>query len=336
MSQNIAVVGCGYWGKNLVRNFAQLGSLSVICDANPVALKAQASLYPGVRSTSSFEDVLADADIDAVVVATQAVMHYEQVKAALYADKHVFVEKPLALHYRDGLELVELAEARGLLLMVGHILEYHPAVTTLKELIQRGELGKVWYAYSNRLNLGKVRTEENILWSFAPHDISIISTLVGGEPVTTSSTGSNYLQPGIADVTVTNLLFDNGVRGHIFVSWLHPYKEQRLVIVGDRKMAVFDDGAKDGKLKIYDKGIEWRDGVPIARQTAESVILISDAEPLRLECQHFIDCIKHGKTPTTDGVNALRVLKVLEASQISLERGGAPVALAELNAGVEV
>ncbi len=336
MNPSIAVVGAGYWGKNLVRNFAQLRALRCICDASAATLQAQAALYPGVRVTTSFEEVLADDQIEAVVIATPATLHFAQVKQALMADKHVFVEKPLALHYRDGLELVELAEARGLLLMAGHILEYHPAVTLLKEIIARGDLGQIWYIYSNRLNLGKVRTEENILWSFAPHDISVMTTLVGAEPITTSATGSNYLQAGIADVTVTNLVFENGVRGHIFVSWLHPYKEQRLVVVGDRKMAVFDDAAKDGKLKIYDKGIEWQGGLPVARQTAETVLYISDAEPLKLECQHFIDCVRDGRQPLTDGANALRVLRVLEASQISLERGGLPVSLSELEAEVAV
>jgi UDP-2-acetamido-3-amino-2,3-dideoxy-glucuronate N-acetyltransferase len=336
MSQNIAIVGCGYWGKNLVRNFAQLGVLRSICDANPVALQAQAALYPSVRPIANFQEILNDDNIQGVVVATPAALHYEQVKQALLHDKHVFVEKPLALRYREGQELVDLADARGLVLMAGHILEYHPAVEMLKQVIARGDLGEIWYIYSNRLNLGKVRTEENILWSFAPHDISVISTLVGAEPIATSSMGSNYLQPGIADVTVTNLVFENGVRAHIFVSWLHPYKEQRLVVVGDRKMAVFDDTARDGKLKIYDKGIEWQGGAPVARQTAETTLFFDTTEPLRLECQHFVDCIASGARPLTDGANALRVLKVLEASQLSLERGGAPVQLSELEIPVVV
>jgi UDP-2-acetamido-3-amino-2,3-dideoxy-glucuronate N-acetyltransferase len=336
MNQDIAVVGCGYWGKNLVRNFAQLRALRSICDANAAALDAQAALYPGVRPVRSFQEVLHDEQVSGVVIATPAALHYEQVKAALQGGKHVFVEKPLALRYREGLELAELAEAHGLVLMVGHILEYHPAVALLKQIIVRGDLGQVWYVYSNRLNLGKVRTEENILWSFAPHDISVISTLVGAEPVLTSAMGSNYLQPGIADVTVTNLVFDNGVRSHIFVSWLHPYKEQRLVVVGDRKMAVFDDTARDGKLKIYDKGIEWKGGLPVARQTSETTLFFDETEPLRLECQHFLDCVRNGRRPLTDSANALRVLKVLEGSQLSLQRGGVPVSLSELELEVKV
>jgi UDP-2-acetamido-3-amino-2,3-dideoxy-glucuronate N-acetyltransferase len=268
--------------------------------------------------------------VDAVVLATPAALHYEQARAALLQDKHVFVEKPLALHYREGQALVELAEARGLVLMVGHILEYHPGIVLLNEIVRRGDLGRLWYVYSNRLNLGKVRQEENILWSFAPHDISVISTIVGAEPELVSSMGSNYLQAGIADVTVTNLVFPEGVRGHVFVSWLHPYKEQKLVVVGDRRMAVFDDAAKEGKLKVYDKGIDWREGVPVPRQTSETVLFFDTTEPLKLECQHFLNAVRTGAIPTTDGRNGLRVLRTLEASQMSLERGGMPVALSEV------
>ncbi|MGK7873334.1 MAG: Gfo/Idh/MocA family protein [Xenococcaceae cyanobacterium] len=181
-SANVAVVGCGYWGKNLVRNFAQLRVLRWVCDKNPASLQAQSQLYPDVRQTSEFEDVLTDDQTQAVVIATPAALHYAQVKEAILYGKDVFVEKPLALRYQEGKELVELAQAHGAILMVGHILEYHPAVTLLKELVERGELGRLLYIYSNRLNLGKVRQEENILWSFAPHDISVISSLIGAEP----------------------------------------------------------------------------------------------------------------------------------------------------------
>ena len=331
---HVAVVGCGYWGKNLVRNFAQLGALGLICDSNEALLRRNASLYPEVQTTDSFEQVLGDSTVQALVLATPAAMHYMQVKQALEAGKDVFVEKPLALHYAEGRELVALAEKRKCILMVGHILEYHPAVALLKDFIKRGELGQVLYLYSNRLNLGKVRQEENILWSFAPHDISVICSLIGAEPVEVSASGGSYLQSGIADVTVTNLVFEDGVRGHIFVSWLHPYKEQKLVLVGDRKMAVFDDTAREGKLKIYDKGIEWRAGIPVPRQTSETTLFFEELEPLRLECEHFLSCIKTRQEPLTVGQNALTVLRVLEACQISLERGGAPVRLEELTNGV--
>ena len=322
---NVAVVGCGHWGKNLVRNFSQLGALRQICDSNPRSLENLASLYPKVQLTESIADVLSDPSVQAVVIATPASMHYEHVNLALDAGKHVLVEKPLALRYSEGLELVQLAKARQAILMVGHILEYHPAVTLLKQIVQRGELGRILYLYSNRLNLGKVRQEENILWSFAPHDISVICSLIGSEPIEVSASGGNYLQEGIADVTVTNLLFQDGIRAHIFVSWLHPYKEQRLVVVGDRRMAVFDDTAREGKLKIYDKGIEWQSGLPVPRQTSETTLFFEELEPLRLECEHFLQCVIDRQQPLTNGESALTVLKVLEGCQLSLERGGSVV-----------
>ena len=300
------------------------------------SLQAQGRLYPDVRLTRSFDDVLADNSIRALVIATPAAMHYDQARAAIEHGKDVFIEKPLALRYHEGRELVELARARHAILMVGHVLQYHPAVALLRENIRRGELGRVCYIYSNRLNLGKVRQEENILWSFAPHDIAVLCDLIGDEPMMVSAAGGSYLQPGIVDVTTTSLLFDNGVRAHIFVSWLHPYKEQKLVVIGDRKMAIFDDTAREGKLKICDKGIEWRAGLPVPRQTAETTLFFEDVEPLRLECEQFLTSVRERVPPLTDGESALQVLKVLQASQMSLERGGMPVALAEVEQGVLV
>ncbi len=326
----IAVAGAGYWGKNLVRNFAQLRVLHTLCDANEATLKAQAALYPGVRTSTDYEAVLADEAIHGVVLATPAIRHHEHARAALLAGKHVFVEKPLALSPRQGEELVALAQERGLVLMVGHILEYHPAVTLLHNLVLAGELGQVRYLYSNRLNLGKVRMEENILWSFAPHDIAVITRLVGAAPLSVSASGGTYLQTDIADVTVTNLVFPGDVRAHIFVSWLHPYKEQKLVVVGDRKMAVFDDTVREGKLKLYDKGIEWQAGLPVPRQTAETTLYLPESEPMRLECEDFLDCIRQGRQPLTDGASGLRVLHVLDACQRSLAQGGVPITLAEV------
>ena len=331
---NVAVVGCGYWGKNLVRNFAGLRVLRTICDRNQAALEAQCQLYPEVGHTGELEEVLRDPQIQAVVIATPAALHYAQAKAAILHGKDVFVEKPLALKYGEGKKLVELARERGQILMVGHILEYHPAVTLLKKLVSQGELGRLSYIYSNRLNLGKVRQEENILWSFAPHDISVIHRLVGAEPTIASASGGTYLQSGITDVTVTNLEFEQQVRAHIFVSWLHPYKEQKLVVIGDKKMAVFDDTVREGKLKLYDKGIEWQAGLPVPRQTSETTLYIEESEPLKLECKHFLSCIQERKQPLTDGESGLKVLKVLEASQISLEKGGVPVSLADVEKGI--
>jgi predicted dehydrogenase len=321
-SVKIAVAGCGYWGKNLVRNFAQTRTLARVCDVNPAAAAAQAALFPGVTSGTDFDELLSDPAIQGIVLATPAAMHYQQAKAALLAGKDVFVEKPLALHYPEGRELVDLAAAHQRILMVGHILEYHPAVVLLKRLVQNGELGRILYIYSNRLNLGKVRQVENILWSFAPHDISVICSLIGAAPLMVSASGGAYLQTGVEDVTITNMQFADNVRAHIFVSWLHPFKEQKLVVVGDRKMAVFDDMAREGKLKIYDKGIEWSSsGIPVPRQTSETTLFFEETEPLRIECEHFIKCIRERQRPVTDGESALRVLNVLEASQRSLERG---------------
>ena len=331
----VAVVGCGQWGKNLVRTFHGLGALQWLCDSNPDALQQQARLAPGVQTTTRFDELLAS-DVQAIVLATPAALHYAGARAALRAGKDVFVEKPLALRYSEGSELVELADSLDRVLMVGHILQYHPAIARLHELVAREELGRLWYIYSNRLNLGRVRHEENILWSFAPHDLSVIHSLAGAEPETVSAIGGTYLQPGIADTTVTNLRFANGVGAHIFVSWLHPYKEQRLVVVGERKMAVFDDTRPTGKLRIHDKGFQWTDGVPVPRNDAETVLEIDDAEPLRLECEHFLACVTRRTRPLTDGASALSVLRVLEASQRSMDQRGIPVPVNEVVAPARV
>jgi predicted dehydrogenase len=244
---------------------------------------------------------------------------------ALEAGKDVLCEKPLALTWEQGARLVRLAERQGLILMVGHVLEYHPGIVRLLELVRDGELGKVRYIYSNRLSLGKVRREENILWSFAPHDIAIILRLMGAMPFQVVACGGRYLQPNIADVTVTNLLFDNGVRAHTHVSWLHPFKEQRLVVVGSRKMASFDDVAK--RLVLYDQRVDLSEGEPIPVQGEGQGIPFSSEEPLRLECQAFLSAIETRRPPLTDGPSGLRVLKVLQAAQRSLVTNGEPVAL---------
>lgn len=326
---SVAVVGCGYWGKNLVRVFDALRALQMICEADEKLLHQFQKQYPTVRATSRYQDVLGDARIRAVVLATPAETHAKLALQALQAGKDVFVEKPLALDYREGAELVARAERQGAILMVGHLLEYHPAIVQLQQLIQSGELGALNYLYSNRLNLGKVRREENILWSFAPHDIAVLLRLAGDLPLEVSAFGGAYLQPRIADVTMTTLRFAGGVRAHVFVSWLHPYKEQKLVVVGDKKMAVFDDVIKDGKLKIYDKRIEWVGEQPQARQVSETTLYLPEAEPLRLECEHFVQCVKERSRPRTDGASGLRVLKVLQAAQQSLNQGGQPITLGQ-------
>jgi predicted dehydrogenase len=326
MSENIAVVGCGYWGKNLVRNFAQLHALRWVCDAAEALLQAQTELYPDVRATTQFEAVLEDDQTRAVVIATPAALHYNQAKAAILRGKDVFVEKPVALRYHEGQELVALAEAHGVILMVGHILEYHPAVKRVRELVQSGELGRLWYIYSNRLNLGKVRREENILWSFAPHDIAVILRLLGDLPYEVIATGGSYLQPNIADTTITQLLFNNGVRAHIFVSWLHPFKEQRFVVVGEKNIVSFDDVEK--RLILHHQHVDFdlqQMPVPIRGEGEE--IQFANDEPLCLECQAFLKAIETRQPPLTDGHSALQVLHVLEAAQRSLITNGRPVTL---------
>jgi UDP-2-acetamido-3-amino-2,3-dideoxy-glucuronate N-acetyltransferase len=323
----VALVGCGYWGKNLARNLFQLGRLGWICDNEAQTLKRARESWPGVRTTRSFTRLLKESSVRAVVIAAPAVQHYELAKQALGTGRDVFVEKPLALEVPQAEELVALAAKKKRILMVGHILEYHPAVRKLKELVDSGELGELLYVYSNRLNLGKVRTEENILWSFAPHDISVILRLLGALPEWASTAGQHYLQHEVADVTMTCLGFPGRTRAHIFVSWLHPIKEQKLVVIGARKMAVFDDVAREGKLKLYDKGIEWQRGLPVVRQTAESTLFFPEVEPLREEISHFLDCVQTRATPLTDGANGVRVLKVLDACQRSIDTGGAVVPL---------
>jgi len=330
MTTRIAVVGGGYWGKNLIRNFHELGCLSLICDSNGTLQGEYNKKYPGVGFTPRFEEVISNTDVDAVVLATPAAEHYAMAKRALLAGKHVFVEKPLALKVEEASELVALSEKHSLILMVGHILQYHNAVLRLKELIDSGELGKLQYIYSNRLNIGKIRTEENILWSFAPHDISVILMLLHEMPEAVFASGGNYLQEKISDTSLTIMNFSSGVKAHIFVSWLHPFKEQKLVVVGDRKMAVFDDTVEN-KLVLYPHKVEWRERVPVAAKADAETVPIQMTEPLKAECQHFLECIDQGKTPKTDGKEGLRVLQILNVCQESLDKGGAVIELNNIN-----
>jgi UDP-2-acetamido-3-amino-2,3-dideoxy-glucuronate N-acetyltransferase len=326
--KNIAVVGCGYWGKNLVRNFAELGALHTICDSSLEVLSKLRAIYRNVNTETSFEAVLANREIKSVVISSPAVLHYSMAKQALLAGKDVFVEKPLSLAVKEGEELVKLAEEKGKILMVGHVLEYHPGIVKLKQMVDSGELGRINYIYSSRLNLGKFRTEENILWSFAPHDISVILLLLNELPQEVSAHGGCYLNQHIADVTVTTMSFASGTRAHIFVSWLHPYKEQKLVVVGDKNMVVFDDVAPEKKLLLYEHGIEWIDRVPVPRKQEATTVEFTMAEPLKLECQHFLECLKTRSKPRTDGSSGLKVLKVLDACQRSLQGQGENVSLA--------
>lgn len=326
-SPTIAVIGAGAWGKNLIRVFTELGVLRTVCDADNKTLRTRKEQYPSLRYTSSYKDILEDAQIDAVAIASPAVTHYELAKQALLTGKHVYVEKPIAMKISEAEELISIAEKSERILMVGHILRYHPAIEKLKELLDAGDLGNIQYIYSNRLNIGKIRTEENILWSFAPHDISVILYLLGESPIAVSATGGSYLQRKITDVTLTSMDFHSGVKSHIFVSWLHPYKEQRLVVVGGKKMVVFDDLTEE-KLFKYPHTVEWKDRVPVARKADVEVVSVKMSEPLKNECEHFVYCVANKVTPITDGHEALRVLKVLNAAQESMSSGGSRVALA--------
>ncbi len=326
--EKVAVIGSGYWGKNLVRNFHQLGALKWVCDQNETILEGFKNQYPDIETTTSYPQTLADPAIEGVVIATPAETHYPLAKKALQAGKHVYVEKPLVLHEEEGLELIDLAEDNGRILMVGHLLQYHPAFIKLKELVLDGELGRINYIYSNRLNLGKIRREENILWSFAPHDISMILALAGEMPEWVMATGGNYLHQKIADVTTTHLEFPSGIRAHIFVSWLHPFKEQKLVVVGNKKMAVFNDTQSwDQKLSIYPHEINWENNVPIPSKAEPENIMLPESEPLGLECQQFLNCIREGCVPKTDGNEGLRVLRVLNAGEKSLNQCGKKIRL---------
>jgi UDP-2-acetamido-3-amino-2,3-dideoxy-glucuronate N-acetyltransferase len=325
--KNIAVVGCGYWGKNLVRNFAELGALHTICDSSLDVLSKLRATYPNVSTETSFDAVLANREIKSVIISSPAVLHYSMAKQSLLANKDVFVEKPLSLTVKEGEELVKLAEQKRKILMVGHVLEYHPGIVKLKQMVEGDELGKINYIYASRLNLGKFRTEENILWSFAPHDISVILLLLNELPQQVSAHGGSYLNKDIADVTVTTMSFASGVSAHIFVSWLHPYKEQKLVVVGDKKMAVFNDVAPENKLLLYEHGIEWIDRVPVPRKQDATPVKFDMAEPLKLECQHFLECVETRGKPRTDGKSGLRVLQVLDVCQRSLQGRGENVPL---------
>lgn len=324
-TQNIALIGAGKWGKNLARNFHQLSVLHTICDTREEILESYRDLYPNVHLTTCYETVLKNNAITAIAIASPAVLHYTLAKKALLAGKDVYVEKPLCLDSKEGEELIMIADQKGLILMVGHLLQYHPCIKRLQELLGQGELGKLQYIVSNRLNLGNIRTEENALWSFAPHDISVILSLVGHQlPNQVRCTGAAYLSKGIADTTMTTLRFSNEVRAHIYVSWLHPYKEQKLVVIGSNGMVVFDDTQPwQDKLLLYRNHVTWTDGnIPLANKSIPESLNVIQAEPLQEECMHFIKCCQERITPRTDGKEGLQVLKVLQAAQASLNEDG--------------
>lgn len=329
----IGLIGCGAWGKNLLRNFANLPGCALIscCDENPKQIKKLSSDYPQVSFTQVHREIVENPNLDAVVISTPPASHFELCKSAILAEKDVFVEKPLVLQVKEGEELVRLAEEKKKILMVGHIMEYHAATLKLKEYLDRGELGEIYYLYSTRVNLGKVRDIENALWSFAPHDISMILFLLEKEPVSVSATGRSYIQKGIEDVAFMTIHFADGVMAHIHVSWLDPHKDRKLTVVGSKKMAVFDDTQSAEKIWIYDKGVDARMdyntyGEYLSLRTGDILIpKIETTEPLRSECQHFIECVEKRKTPRSDGMDGLRVLRILDAGEKSLKMQGSPV-----------
>ena len=317
------MVGLGYWGPNLARNFEQLpdAELAWLCDGSQEALDRWTARFPGVRGASDVGELLADETLDAVVIATPVPTHAGLALQVLEAGKHCFVEKPLAQSAADAEQVVAAAEGSGAVLMVGHLLEYHPGVTKLKEVAASGELGDIHYIYGNRLNLGKLRADENALWSLGAHDVSVVLALVGEEPSEVTAVGESYMRPGIEDVVFCFLRFPSGVAAHLHLSWLDPHKERRFTVVGSKRMATFDDMSLERKIEIYDKGFDQdfsSYGEYIARSGDIHSPRISNEEPLRIECRHFIDCIAEGRQPRSGPQSGLRVVRVLEALQDSL------------------
>ena len=322
----VGVAGLGHWGPNLARNFHALGALAAVCDAREEARQAVTARLAGVSAFADF-DALLSAGIDAVVIATPAATHGALVARALAAGKHVFVEKPLCLDLDEAKALGAEATRRNLTLMVGHLLLYHPAFNALEALVADGRLGRLRYIYSNRLSLGKIRREENALWSFAPHDVSMILALAGRAPVRAMTSGGSYLLPTVADTTLSHLDFADGMRAHVFVSWLHPYKDHRLVVVGSEGMASFHDSAQDrDKLLFYPHAVGWKDDLPTVERAAAEPIAFDGEEPLARECRHFLDCVARRAHPRSDAAESLRVLATLDACQRSLVQGH-PVAV---------
>ncbi|MBI1745182.1 MAG: Gfo/Idh/MocA family oxidoreductase [Acidobacteria bacterium] len=338
VSVGVGIVGAGYWGINLVRNFAQLPSARLLacCDLDADRFDRIRAAGGPVFCTTRLEELLANSEVEGVIIATSAAHHAAVARQCLLAGKHVFVEKPLTLNAEDAKMLVHLAEERRRVLMVGHLMQYHPGTEMLKQLIEKGELGEIFYLYSQRLNLGIVRKDENALWSFAPHDLSVILYLFGEEPLDVTARGESYIQPGIEDVVFVNLRFKDRRMAQIQLSWLDPHKVRRLTIVGSKKMVVFDDVESSEKIRIYDKGVDYAPSVVSYNESLtlrSGDILIPSlkmTEPLRLECQHFVECIRDGKTPRSDGLAGLRVVKVLEAAQVSMQSNGRPIQLTDV------
>jgi predicted dehydrogenase len=319
------VVGLGYWGPNLARNFAAIPGceLAWCCDASPDARDRIATQFPRTRLTDDLAEVLDDSELDAVALATPVPTHAELAVRVLEADKHCFVEKPLGQSVAEAERAVDAAQDSGRILMVGHLLEYHPGVQTLKDLSDSGELGdQIYYIYGNRLNLGKLRADENALWSLGAHDVSVLLYLAGEEPHEAVARGESYVREGVEDVVFCFMRFPSGLSAHLHLSWLDPHKERRFTVVGSRRMATFDDMALEGKLTIYDKGFDEDSrtyGEYITRTGDIFCPRIPNVEPLRVECEHFVRCVRRGERPQSDGMSGVRVVRVLEQLQHSLE-----------------
>ena len=323
--KNIAIAGCGYWGKNLVRNFYKTGALKTVCDSSAEALKKTKASYPDIATEQEFSKVLKDPGIEGVVIATPAASHYALIKEALNAGKHVLVEKPFTQSYKEALELTELAESKKLILMVGFTFLYNPAVRKVKEIIDSKELGEIYYIYSQRLNLGIVRKDVNVWWNLAPHDISIIHYWLGQEPKSVSGSGFSFVQKGIEDVVSADIKFESGTGAMVHVSWLDPNKTRKMVIIGSKKMVIYDDVSPDMKVQIYDKGVDkfadfnsFGQFQLIHRAGDIFIPKIDFKEPLEIEGQHFIECMKSGKEPLSSARKSLPIVKILESVQDSI------------------
>lgn len=315
----IVQVGCGHWGKNLTRNFAEINALAGVVDGDPDTVSTMAETH-GV-SVMTFEQALSDPSVDGISLATPAETHASLATLALKAGKHVYVEKPLALEVKDAQALIALADKLDKRLMVGHLLQYHPIFIALRNHVESGLIGEVQYVYSNRMSLGKFRTEENVLWSFAPHDLSMLLSLSGQEPVGLTAQGACFVTPGIADWATVQFTFASGVRGHIQTSWLHPFKEQRLVVIGSEGMLVFEDSLPDWDKKLvhYPHKIRTEGPVPVPEKADAIYLSVEKGEPLKDECRHFVESIENGTTPRTDGREGLAVLRALDAAETALQ-----------------
>ena len=333
---NLGIIGCGHWGINLVRNFLQTDNCTIkaVCESSPARRDYVKDIYENINIIPDHRVLLEDKEIDAVVISTPAVSHYNLAKSFLLAGKHTFVEKPLSLNYANAQELVELAGSKKKVLMAGHTVIYNEGTKMVKEIINSGEIGEIYYIYASRLNLGKVKSDINVMWNLAPHDVSVILYLLERKPISVSAKGLSYIQNNIEDVVYLNIAFENNINAQIHLSWLDPNKKREITIVGSKKMLVYDD-ISDERIKIYDKGIDKQNkneflgeytnfGEYQLIQRAGEVVIpkVNLNEPLRNECQHFIDCVIENKEPLTSGRTALEVVRILEKAELSLKEKG--------------